>query len=303
MKESEFHDWLRTQLPAQSDVTVGFGDDTAVLDCSGPLAASSDILVEDVHFTRHEATPREIGAKAVNRNLSDMAAMGLEPRWLLVSAAIPGNTPETFLKEIVLGMKEAAARFGAVLVGGDTSRSPGPLVLDVAVLGPTGGMRPVLRSGAQIGDSILVTGELGGSALGKQIRFTPRVKEGVFLGSRYAPTAMIDLSDGLDRDLCRILDASGKGARLDGGTVPLSDAAVELAERTGREPLDHALSDGEDFELLFTLPPDRAHDLLHDSDLFFPVSRIGEITAPGTRIIVREGREEMLKGEGFDHSI
>jgi len=303
LKESEFHEWLQSRIRPGGDVIVGIGDDAAILDCPGPLAAAADILVEDVHFRRDEATPREIGAKAVNRNLSDMAAMGLEPRWLVVSAAVPENTPEPFLKEVVRGMEEAAARFEAVLVGGDTSQSPGPLVLDVTVLGPVQGRRPVLRSGAEEGDAILVTGELGGSSLGRHIRFTPRVKEGSFLAERYRPTAMIDLSDGLDRDLCRILDASGRGARLDGDAVPVSDAAIELAMRTGREPLDHALADGEDFELLFTLPPGRAENLLSDRSIFFRVSRIGEITGPAIRTIRRRGMDEPLKGEGFDHSI
>jgi len=301
MKESDFHEWLRSLLPPAEGVIVGFGDDAAVLDAGGPFAAACDILVEGVHYDPRETRPAQIGAKAVNRNLSDMAAMGLEPRWLLLSAAVPPGTPEASLKEMVLAMKAAAARFGAVLVGGDTVRSSGPLVLDVTVLGPTGELAPVLRSGAAPGDRILVTGELGGSILGRHLSFTPRVKEGLFLNRRHRPSAMIDVSDGLERDLFRILDASSAGAVLEGDAIPVSGAARTLAARTGREPLAHALTDGEDFELLFTLPAVKAGALLDDPDRFFPVTDIGSIVSAGKRVIRIGGQEEALEGEGFEH--
>jgi thiamine-monophosphate kinase len=301
IRESEFHEWLRSLLPPAEGVTVGIGDDAAVLDASGPVAAACDILVEGVHYDPRETLPAQIGAKAVNRNLSDMAAMGLQPRWLLLSAAIPPGIPEASLKEMVLAMKAAGERFGAVLVGGDTVRSTGPLVLDVTVLGPVGELEPVLRTGAAPGDRILVTGELGGSILGKHLLFTPRVKEGLFLNRRHCPSAMIDVSDGLEMDLFRLLDASRAGALLDGDAIPVSDAARRLAARTGRDPLVHALTDGEDFELLFTLPPERADALLDDPDLFFPVTAIGMVTTADKRAIMINGKEEPLKGEGFDH--
>jgi thiamine-monophosphate kinase len=257
--------------------------------------------VEGVHWDPQEARPEQIGAKAVNRNLSDMAAMGLEPRWLLVSAAIPAGTSESVLHEIVLSMQAAAGRFNASLVGGDTSRSPGPLVLDVAVIGPLGSCQPVTRSGAKPGDRILVTGEFGGSALGKHLDFTPRVREGVFLNQHYRPSAMIDVSDGLERDLCRILDASQVGAILEGSCIPVAEAATRLAQRTGKDAIEHALRDGEDFELLFTLSPERARSLLAAADRFFSVTDVGEIGADRARLLRWEGREIPLQGEGFDH--
>jgi thiamine-monophosphate kinase len=301
IRESEFHEWLRSLLPPAEGVTVGVGDDAAVLDAGGPIAAASDILVEGVHYDPRETLPAQIGAKAVNRNLSDMAAMGLEPRWLLLSAAVPPGIPEASLKKMVLAMKAAGEQFGASLVGGDTVRSTGPLVVDVTVIAPVGELAPVLRSGAKPGDRILVTGDLGGSILGKHLLFTPRVKEGVFLNSRHRPSAMIDVSDGLEMDLFRILDASKAGAELDGDAIPVSDAARKLAARTGRDPLVHALTDGEDFELLFTLPPAEARALLDDPDLFFPVADIGAVCAAGKRVIIINGEEKALKGEGFDH--
>jgi thiamine-monophosphate kinase len=178
--------------------------------------------------------------------------------------------------------------------------------VDVTVLAPVGDLEPVLRSGARPGDRILVTGALGGSILGKHLDFTPRVAEGLFLNRRHRPGAMIDISDGLGRDLFRILDASsgpdaGTGAILDADRIPVSMAAERLSRSTGRDPLEHALSDGEDFELLFTMPPDRAAALLGDQDLFFAVHDIGEITAGAERLMRHSGAEVPLKGDGFDH--
>jgi len=303
LKESRFHEWLKSVITPGPGVELGIGDDAAVLGANGPVAAASDMLVEDVHYDRAEADPAGIGAKAVNRSLSDMAAMGLEPKWILASAAVPAGTDDAFLKKVFLSAKEAGARFGAVLVGGDTVRSPGPLVIDVTVLGPLGGLKPVTRSGASPGDRIFVTGDLGGSILGKHLAFSPRVKEGLFLNNHHRPTAMIDLSDGLERDLCRLLDASGAGAEVDGERIPVSKAAHELSGATGRDPLDHALHDGEDFELLFTLPPDEAGRLLDDGDLFFPVTDIGVVVVSGRRVI-RLGDEDFhMKGIGFDHQL
>ena len=305
MKESEFHQWLRDRLPPDKNVLLGVGDDAAVLDARGPVAAACDLVVEGVHFERGKASPERIGAKAVNRNFSDMAAMGIAPRWILASAALPEGTESGFVHALVEGMVQAAARFDAVLVGGDTSRSPGPLVLDVTVIGPLEELSPVPRGGARAGDRVLVTGTLGGASLGRHLTFTPRVKEGLFLNRGYHPHAMIDISDGLALDLSRILDASGTGAVIRGDGVPLSDAAKEMAARSGRSPLEHALSDGEDFELLFTLPPERAKALLEDPDRFFPVADLGEILPdPGERFILHGGGEKTPLGrEGYDHIV
>jgi len=302
LKESDLHEWLRRTIPPGKGVLVGIGDDAALVDTKGPLAAASDILVEGVHFERSTARPEQIGAKAINRNLSDMAAMGLEPRWILVGAALPEGLGEDFIKALIGSMADAAGAFGASLVGGDTARSPGPLVIDVTVLAPTESLKPVLRSGAMEGDRILVTGALGGASLGKHLDFVPRVREGVSLNRQFSPTAMIDISDGLDRDLCRILDASGVGAQLEGDRIPISGDARRLAAETGRDPLDHALTDGEDFELLLTLPPDRAARVAGEGDFALAITDIGVIVAGSRRLILRGGEERLLKGEGFDHA-
>jgi len=304
MKESSFHDWLRSTLPPAAGVPVGVGDDAALLEAGGQIVAATDLLIEGIHYDAASTSPEQIGAKAVNRNLSDIAAMGLEACWLLVGAALPSGTTKPFIEKLVRGMLAAAEPFGAVLVGGDTARTTGPLVLDVTVIGTVGELTPILRSGAAPGESLMVTGALGGSILGKHMLFTPCVREGLFLNRHYQPTAMIDISDGLDRDLFRLLDASGGlGVKLDGEAVPVSAAAHELAATTGKEPLEHALTDGEDFELLFTLPPGRARDLLADGRRFFPVAEIGSVTPPGERVLLSGGGMSELKGAGFDHEL
>jgi thiamine-monophosphate kinase len=304
MKETEFHAWLRETVPEAEGVLIGIGDDAALLDTAGRIAVATDILVEGVHYDPKEASPAAIGAKAVNRNFSDMAAMGLEPHWILVSAAIPGNTPEPYLRDLVLGMLEAAKPFGVGIVGGDTSRSSGGLVVNVTVIGKAGDLAPVTRAGAMPGDRILVTHDLGGAALGKHLRFTPRVAEGLFLNQGYRPSSMIDISDGLAIDLSRVLDASRVGAFVDAAKIPISRAARELSAATGKDPVDHALSDGEDFELLFTLSPETARRLMRDAGRFFEVTDIGEIKASmEERILFVDGASRVLGREGYDHRI
>jgi thiamine-monophosphate kinase len=177
-------------------------------------------------------------------------------------------------------------------------------VVDVIVLGRIEDLAPVPRSGAGAKDRILVTGTLGGSALGKHLSFTPRVKEGVFLNRGFKPTAMIDISDGLALDLCRLLDASGKGAMLEGDRIPISKEAHRIASIEGGRPLDRALSDGEDFELLFTLPPERAKKLLEHPDRSFEVTEIGEIVEDPEKRHLRVCESiEPLERKGYDHRI
>lgn len=304
MKETDFHDWLQKTIPGASNVLIGIGDDAAVLDTNAPIAVASDMLVENVHFIKSECSAEQIGAKAVNRNLSDMAAMGLSPDWILVSAAVPSGTPEAFSKALVKGIRDAAARFGATLVGGDMSSSPHGLVLDVTVIARVRDLAPVTRSGAKPGDRIFVTGSLGGSLQGKHLDFTPRVTEGLFLNRSYTPTAMIDISDGLALDLTRILDASGAGAQLNGDSIPISDAALEAAKTSGKTTLDHALTDGEDFELLFTLNPEMATKIKEDENVNFRVTEIGIVTAdPNERTLHLADKHLTFGREGYDHSI
>ncbi len=304
MRETDFHAWLKRIVPPADGVILGIGDDAAVLDTSGRIVAASDILVEGVHYDPDRVSPEQIGAKAVNRNFSDMAAMGVAPQWILVSAAVPENVTERFMHELVRGMRNACKVFGADMVGGDTSRSRGGLVIDVTVIGEAGDLDPVTRSGALHGDRILVTGTLGGSASGKHMDFVPRVREAVFLNRRHRPSCMMDISDGLSLDLHRLLDCSAMGCVVAAENVPVSKAARELAASSKKSALEHALGDGEDFELLFTMPQEKAKALIDDTERRFDVSDVGEVVeGPGRRTIVSSGKETPLERKGYDHFV
>ncbi len=234
-------------------VIRGIGDDCAVL--AGPsgkfLLLASDMLVEGVHFRRSMAAAK-IGWKALAVNLSDIAAMGGLPRHAVVSLGLPRNLPVSFVDGIYRGFRRCAGRFGVNLVGGDTDRSE-KIVIDVAILGEVERNRVAYRSGARVGDRLLVTGRLGGSLRsGRHLTFTPRLPEARLLTARAKLHAMIDLSDGLGPDLIRLCEASRVGAEIDGARVPRR-SGVTLAQ---------ALTDGEDFELLMAVPPRQVGRLL-----------------------------------------
>jgi thiamine-monophosphate kinase len=244
---------LTRGLPLAPDVRVGAGDDCAVI--GAPRAArwqllKMDVVVEGVHFLPAD-DPRRVGWKALCRAVSDIAAMGGVPAHALVTLAVSGDTEVARVKGIYAGLKRAARRFGISIVGGETSRSPGPLFLDIALTGWVERTRCVLRSGGRPGDALYVTGRLGGSRAGRHLDFTPRLAEARWLTEHFRPSAMMDLSDGLATDLPRLARASGCGFVLNEAQIPI----------TRGSSLAQALSDGEDFELLFTLAPNRATKL------------------------------------------
>jgi thiamine-monophosphate kinase len=266
------------------------------------LVVTTDTLVEGVHFRREEGVDR-IGRKAMAVSLSDVAAMGCAPRFAFVAAGLgPGTTPED-ARSLVAAMGEIAERFGTVLCGGDVVDSPGGLTLTTTVLGAGRLDRVVRRSGARVGDRVLVTGRLGGSLRGRHLDFTPRVDEATALVAGFEIHAMIDLSDGLSTDLHHLLDESGVGARIRAGSVPVSDAAHAAAETSGRSALDHALDDGEDFELLFTAAPDTAERLLAAPPFATPLADVGEIRPAdeGCFLVNDDGEERELRAGGHEH--
>jgi thiamine-monophosphate kinase len=226
----------------------------------------------------------------MNRNLSDCAAMGCLPAAALAAVALPREFSLDQARELCQGLREAGDKFQCPVIGGDTSVWDGKLVLSVTILGRSAGINPVRRSGAKPGDGIYVTGPLGGSILGRHMTFEPRVT----LGREIAPsaTAMIDLSDGLSRDLGHICRESGAGAILDGNLIQIHPDALELSKKDGVSARDHALSDGEDYELLFTTSADSKLGI-----------RIGRMTAePG--ILIREGNSNRpLEPRGWEHRI
>ncbi len=239
--------------PAGKSVRVGIGDDAAVVVApAGDMVLACDPTVESVHFAAG-TSPAWVGRKAMNRNLSDLAAMGARPDYALISVLLPAGFTSRQRRSLFDGLRRAAAQASCRVVGGDVGRSPGPLVVTVTVVGHLESA-PLRRDRAQVGDCLHLTGSLGGSQLGKHLRFTPRIREGLWLAGRSELRGAIDLSDGLVLDLQTLLEASGcAGALLDSAAIPLSAAAKRAAADSGRSALDHALYDGEDYELLFVV--------------------------------------------------
>ncbi len=307
-------------------VRVGIGDDTAVLQPTPGawLLATTDLLLEDVHFRRRSAGPADVGWKAMARNLSDIAAMGGTPRFALVALACP---EETEVEEVDLFYEglTAAAPHGVRVVGGDTAGSPAGWIVNVTLLGEMPG-QPRLRSDALPGDVILVTGTLGRSAaglavleagrrphlpgdvlddvLGAHLRPLARVAEGQWLGTRGDVHAMIDLSDGLTTDLGHIALESGVAARVELPRVPVAASARAVAEALGLDPLELATSGGEDYELLFTAERSAAEAIASGlrAATGAAVTVIGEVIAgkPAVEFLDAAGRAVEV-GPGYEH--
>ncbi|MBT3191964.1 MAG: thiamine-monophosphate kinase [Verrucomicrobia bacterium] len=290
-------------LPKGQKVIVGPGDDCAVVrpaeNASEDLVLTSDPVVAGVHFDT-DAAPEAVGHKAIGRALSDIAAMGGEPRWALVDVVAPASTPVSIVDGLYAGMGALASDRGLAIVGGDMAE--GPVVeIHVFAIGAVPVGRALLRSGASLGDRLFATGALGGSRLGRHLRVEPRLEEGCFL--RDWATAMIDISDGLASDLHHLTDMSKLGCDLNLDHIPISDAARRLE---GEEaPLDHALYDGEDFELLFTVPQSRCEPFVAAWRAAFelPCADIGCMTSePGiVRCLHEDGAESTLRRNGYAH--
>lgn len=266
-------------------VLVGVGDDCAVLRGEGKgnyLLFKTDAVVEGVHFTA-ETPPELIGRKALARALSDLAAMGARPVAALITLGVTRNESPARLKKIYRGLEKIAAAFAVALIGGETTRAA-QLFLNVALLGECRGYAPVLRSTARAGDSVYVTGSLGGTQARHHLTFTPRLKEGEWLARKKIASAMMDLSDGLGADLPRLLEASQLALSLE--KIPCSRGASVSA----------ALNDGEDYELLFTVAPNEGARL----ERTWPFARkphyLGKL-----RKRVKKETGFLLEGYGFDH--
>lgn len=309
--EADFIAWLRSRLPAPPpSLLVGPGDDAAVIDASGMsgLVATTDMLMDGVDFRLAEADPRRIGRKSLAVNLSDLAAMGAEPVAALVSLSLPRSGGFAMAREIYEGLLPLAEEFGTVIAGGDTNAWDGPLVVSVTALGRTTSRDPLLRSGAKPGDAVVVTGELGGSILGKHFDFTPRVREAIALAARYEIRAAMDISDGLLLDLSRLCAESRCGAELHLAAVPIAAAALQLAKLHPDQgsALDHALGDGEDFELLLAMSPEDADAANRDQPLLADhgvrLTQIGQFVAePGLWGIDAAGVRRKLEPRGYQH--
>ncbi|HKS38182.1 MAG TPA: thiamine-phosphate kinase [Verrucomicrobiae bacterium] len=308
MNEFELIARLTESLERDSGTVAGAGDDCAVLDLGLPgryALFKTDAVVEGIHFTK-ETDPQQIGHKALARCLSDIAAMAGTPGHALITLALPQDFDVSFIEGIYEGIKALAVRHGVSIVGGETTTNPERLLVSIAVLGTVAKEKCLLRSGARSGDAIFVTGELGGSLSGKHLEFEPRLAEARWLAEHFSIHAMMDISDGLAGDLRHILKASRVGAELMCDAIPVSRAARLLAkaESPAKTPPLAALTDGEDFELLFTLASRDAVPLLDAWKAQFRslrLSCVGKITAEaGLKIRDRKGVRE-LSATGYAH--
>ena len=302
--EAQLVDWLSRRFSARSpSVRVGIGDDMAGIDSGGgDVWIAADMLLDGVHFNLHRHEPRLIGRKAVACSLSDCAAMAVQPIAATVSLAWPRGTPIETIQQMYEGMAEIADEFDCAIVGGDTTAWNHPMVIDVAMLAkPFHHITPVRRDGATPGDRLWVTGQLGGSLLGRHLSFQPRIRQARRLGELFGPRlhAMMDISDGLSLDLHRICTASAAGAILVESDLQhvIHDDAHTAARGDGRPPIDHTLSDGEDFELLLALDPTADHRVAGD----IPLLPIGRVVNAGLHIEHIDGTTEPLAPRGFQH--
>jgi thiamine-monophosphate kinase len=308
MNEFELIHRLTRSLPTNPSVVVGAGDDCAVLDAGIPdrlLLFKTDAVVEGVHFTP-ETAPEKIGYKALGRCLSDIAAMAGTPTAALVTIGLPGIFKLDFVEAIYAGLNELARRHQVAVVGGETTTNPGGIFISIALLGWVPRGKGVLRSGAEVGDAIFVTGELGGSLAGRHLDFEPRLAEARWLAQHFSLHAMLDVSDGLAGDLRHILTASRVGAELLASAIPISREARRAAKAgsAAKPPLVAALSDGEDFELLFTVASRDAVPVLDAWKKQFPglaLTCIGKIKA-GEGITLRDKQGvRPLTAHGYVH--
>ena len=316
------HRLARQVLPPSEKVSISFGDDAAALVPSPEhmLLVSTDALVEGIHFDLDYFRPEDLGWKALAVNLSDIAAMGGKPLGFTTSLAFPQETPPSFVPRVYAGMLALAELSGAVLLGGDLCASPGTVFLDVTILGEVKSEQVRTRRNARPGDSLFVTGELGASAIGlellrrvprqarryprlagRHLRPKPRNRMGGWLAANGCASALIDVSDGLSTDLHHLCQASRVGAVVDSDRIPLPKVSPKVGSWVERPLLDYGLNGGEDYELLFTVPPgsrDRVPKRLDGLE----IHEIGCIVdEPGACWIREQGRLSPLSPSGFDH--
>jgi thiamine-monophosphate kinase len=300
-------------------IVVGPGDDAAVIAPErGALDVfTTDAQVEGVHFDCRFVPPDAIGHRALAVNLSDLAAMGARPRAALLSLVLPGALDVAVVDGILDGMMHVAGAHGVAVIGGNISRSPGPLMVDITAIGAIGRRQVLTRSGARNGDIVFITGSIGDGLAGLESlqagsaiescarRFLypePRVRAGMLLARNRAATACMDLSDGLADGVRQVAEASGVGITLDAAALPVADDVRRWHERRGRQPLEAAISGGDDYELLFTVRPSHQGRLRGVQRMLqgVPVTRIGVVTRERA-LVVRypDGTRELPLG--FEH--
>jgi len=308
MNEFELISRLVKALPTNESVVAGAGDDCAILDVGIPdrwLLFKTDAVVEGVHF-KEDASPEQVGHKALGRCLSDIAAMAGTPLAAVVTVGLPAGFDAERVVAIYEGMNRLARRYAVAIVGGETTTNPGGIFISVTLLGSVEKDKAVMRSGARVGDAIFVSGQLGGSLAGRHLTFEPRIQEAQWLARNFKVHAMLDVSDGLAGDLRHLLRAGHVGAELLSSSIPISREArlAARAESSAKPPLLAALTDGEDFELLFTVASSDAVPVLDGWKKQFPqvsLKVIGKITAgEGITLRDKEGVRR-LSAHGYVH--
>jgi thiamine-monophosphate kinase len=318
---------IRARLPKPgTDVVVGVGDDAAVVTSAtnAQIVLTTDALIEGVHFDRAISSAADIGYKALAVNLSDLAAMGATPAWALLSLALPSTTDVAEVEALVDGLITLAIAENTALVGGNLTRSPGPLVADLTAVGTVHPRRVLRRDGGRPGDELYVSGSIGAGVAGLEVarhrddptqlaaamacveryrRPTPRVRLGRAVAQARAARAAMDLSDGLADAVRQIAAASGCGAEIDASALPIDAGARQWWEGRGDDAVAKAIAGGDDYELLFAVPLKWRGRLRHARRHAATPSltRIGVLTRTrGEYVVVREGRREPLTG-GFEH--
>lgn len=313
-------DRIAARVSSPQGVRCGIGDDAAAVEPSPGCVQllTSDMLLEGVHFDSSYTPPELLGRKSLAVNLSDIAAMGGNPRWFLLSLGLPSTLPLEFVDRFVTGLLSMADEHHVTLIGGDTCSSRSGLVISITLIGEQLPDLVTYRGSAQPGDLICVTGTIGDSALGlAQLRAgistgdpvarhldpTPRCATGRALAEAGIPSAMIDISDGLLADLDHILKRSGTGAQVETDRIPLSTDFKDTACRFAEDPLQLAMTGGEDYELLLTLPPQRYDDAQRlAAETGVPLTVIGKVNAQaGLSVTDRTGKSHDSATHGFSH--
>jgi thiamine-monophosphate kinase len=320
---------IRQRLPPPSpDIVLGIGDDAAVVRGGRNLlqVLTTDALVEDIHFDRRFSTPADIGYKSLAVNASDLAAMGATPHVALLSLMLPADTPIDDVEALLDGLFEMARAVSVTLVGGNITRSPGPLIVDVTLTGWVHPRKVLARSGGRPGDTLYVSGSIGGAAAGlswlqahgrrddarhdpsladcvrRHVRPEPRARLGMVVGRNRAASACMDLSDGLADAVRQIAEASGTGAKIDLSAVPVHPSARAWFASLGEDPVARSLQGGDDYELLMAVPARAKKRFLSATRLArgVEVTRIGELTGTRELIVMSDSGERALP-RGFVH--
>lgn len=307
--EFELIEHLRAILPplAMPQGTIAIGDDCAVLPSAndGYQLVTTDLLMEGTHFLGDQHSPEQIAAKLFGVNLSDIAAMGGIPTALFLSVALPKSHGRQYAASLYAAFAQQAQKYGLPILGGDTNSWDGPLVVNATVLGTASAFGPVLRSGGQPGDVLYVSGPLGGSLAGRHLSPVPQLELGLWLAENFMPSAMLDISDGLLADLQHLLGNDVHGARLQASQIPIHFDATNCGD--DRSPLEHACNDGEDFELLFALTPQKAEEMeakIKEQPFGAGVRQIGVLAAEqGTYVLDEQGKDIEIARGGWTHEL